>query len=323
MPRTTNDLIWAGVRASTKCRACGGDAPIDGMDLGGVYPCVQCGIEQHMDPHEWTEGLEKAHDVADLAGPGNGAFPSGKPLAHNEYAAIGNGQRVSVLVTTSFDPQNGIPLRLEVSPGHPLCEACHVPLELRSASDPLVVVCPRCAQSHAYSRPAGAPPEVVGVVGHHHEQGVHDVTAERDAGGAVAIRCPSCSAPLPAADIGAAVKCEYCGVTSRIGPAMRHAMGARDATPPRWWALLRGPSQGRRRAERAAAEEVSHELAEVDEELARAEKQHRSARKRMLFIFAIVVAWIVLLLLVLATGGYSPDFHHSAGNHSRRNPPPH
>ncbi len=252
--RTSGDLVWAGIRAATKCRACGGQAPIDGLDLGGVYPCIHCGIDQHMDVSQWNEGLQKAHDVADLAGPGPGAFP-GAPIADNPYASIGS-EHVKATIGTSYKMFESIPLSLETSPGNPLCEACHVPLFIESAGDPLVVRCPQCRQAHAYTRPPGAPADVVGVVGQHHEQGVRDAAAERDPGGAVAIRCPGCSAPLPVAAVGAVVRCAYCGVNSRLGPAMRRSMGAADATPPRWWALFRGPSQARQLGERAAREQA-------------------------------------------------------------------
>jgi hypothetical protein len=301
VPRTTGDLVWAGVRASIRCRACGGEAPIDGCDLQGPYPCIHCGIDQFMNREQWLEGLRDAHEVTDMCGPGEGAFPSAVSVADYKYAPIGR-EYVKAIISTSYSLGEGTPLKLEVSPGNPLCEACHVPMQLVSVADPLVVRCPQCQKSHAHPRPQGAPGEVVGIVGHHHEQGVQDVAAERDAGGAVAIRCPGCSAPLPIAAVGATITCAYCGVTSRLGPAMRRSMGSKDATPPRWWALFRGPSPARGRLEHAATERRAQSAAVPVSTFDRAElraQQREIDRKQQSKANLLVTGIIIVVAVVI------------------------
>ncbi len=264
--------MWVGIQASIKCRACGGQAPIDDFDVAGPYPCLHCGIDQHMDPAQWNEAMEDAHDVADLAGAGSGAFPALAALKDNRYRSIGV-QHVKAMIDTSYEVFESVPLHVDISPGNPVCESCHVPLEIVAAADPLKVRCPRCGQTHTYARPAGSPDDLVGVVSRQHEHGVRDVASDRDPGGAIAIRCPGCSAPLTEASVGAAIKCAYCGVICRVGPAMRRAVGANDARPPRWWALFRGPSQMRLRAVEQA-EEAARDAA------AKAERGRRAAEQR-------------------------------------------
>jgi hypothetical protein len=88
----------------------------------------------------------------------------------------------------------------------------------------------------------------------------------------VALRCPGCQAPLDVSAVGAAIRCHYCGITSRIGPAIRRSLGSKDVTPPRWWALFRGPSEARTRGERIARAEAERQA----QNAARAEQSARA-----------------------------------------------
>jgi len=135
-------------------------------------------------------------------------------------------------------------LRTTVSPGHPLCKACHVPLEV--VVEPNAVTrtrCPQCNDGATYALPPNAP-AVYGalrgiIAGEQRTDRPVARTAPwsgRRGGGGL----PACGAALAAGE-GEMVKCTFCSMTSRVPGklARRQRQGAPPPMVP-FWVLLEG-----------------------------------------------------------------------------------
>lgn len=119
------------------CKACGIRSPLGTLELDGQVECWGCGLNQAFDAAQWTDALGHAHDVADLSGPspeGQNPVPGRSIAGRSRHVGIGTEFTSSTKTQSSLIMDGGgtrtHPLRTTVSPGHPLCKACRVPLEV-------------------------------------------------------------------------------------------------------------------------------------------------------------------------------------------------
>jgi predicted RNA-binding Zn-ribbon protein involved in translation (DUF1610 family) len=142
-------------------------------------------------------------------------------------------------------------LKTSVSPGHPVCKTCHVPLEVWREGPATKTRCPRCGDAAAYALPEnaqGAYGPFCGVIAN--EQRVDRPIAKlgRTTAGVESIVCPQCGAGMNAGSGSELEKCPYCGLAVRIPGtlARQQRRGALPKMDP-FWLLLDGPSIGRQR----------------------------------------------------------------------------
>jgi hypothetical protein len=252
--------FWTGVECRFRCTACGHESPINHLDFDGSVMCLRCGIDQRFDREQWVEALEHAHAVGDLCGPNpQGRFSSGAPLASNQFARLGvehtfaeTGQRGVVIDASGMSHRS---LTIKAMPGHPLCSKCKSLLAVQNAAPGVLdVACTRCPERKRYEWPVDVVNRVSslsGVVCDEHEHGGHDAQVLQDASGAVAIRCPNCSAPLPVGE-HTVVHCGYCGIAVRIPAPTLRGLGHANPKTELWWLYFRGPSKERGRLEQEA-----------------------------------------------------------------------
>lgn len=146
------------------CSACGKRSPLATIDVDGQVECMCCGIAQAFDAVQWTDALGHAHDVADLAGPN----PEGQtPVPGRSIAGRSRHAKIGTEFTSSTKTQSSMimdargtrshSLRTTVSPGHPLCATCHVPLDVMLEANAITPTrCPRCNDSATYALPVNA-----------------------------------------------------------------------------------------------------------------------------------------------------------------------
>src|SRR5258706_13324357 len=68
-PRVDASGYWVAVRCSFQCQSCCFEAPLDSLDVDGSVECAYCGLRQRFEPRTWSEALDFAQAVGDLAGP--------------------------------------------------------------------------------------------------------------------------------------------------------------------------------------------------------------------------------------------------------------
>lgn len=252
VPRLVDeDMYWVGVRAQIVCRICGMRSPMNHLDTDGAVSCDNCGIDQAFDTNQWSRLLAHAHAVGDLAGPPPaGRFGDSDPsiAGINPFAAIGTKD------TWAFFDREGKrrgdvrnqSLSVCAAPGHPLCQGCRAPLALTAQTDTSITVrCEPCDASATYETPKRVREQLEGVVALGQAEGDRDVLLDEDPGGAVAIRCPECRAPLDVDVTSTLARCPFCQVSSRIAPAARR-VGASRGEPQTFWILFAGPSNLRK-----------------------------------------------------------------------------
>lgn len=225
-----------------------------------------CGIAQAFDAVQWTDALGHAHDVADLAGPN----PDGQnPVPGRSIAGRSRHAKIGTEFTSSTKTQNSMimdgrgtrthSLRTTVSPGHPLCKNCHVPLEVMLEPNTITRTrCPRCNDAATYALPAnasGAYGALRGIIAGEQRTDRPVARTARGHGGVEAVVCPQCGAALAAGE-GEMAKCTFCGMTSRVPGklARRQRQGAPPPMVP-FWVLLDGLSPGRKKLLRGRSED--------------------------------------------------------------------
>ncbi|MBI2392983.1 MAG: zinc ribbon domain-containing protein [Deltaproteobacteria bacterium] len=238
---------WACVlECDFACRACGMRSPLDGLDLDGTVECRRCGVQQTFDLEQWDEVLNFAEDVADCAGP-PGRLGKG-PVDGNPYAEIGVTHTFAektlsgmIIDGEGMKPRN---LRLRATPGVPLCERCHVPLDVQIDREEwkAQASCPRCHDRAVYDTPEGAferNGDIAAVLADDHRCDREPVHVHASPGGAaVAIACPRCDAALPVAGEATMVTCGYCGTPCRIPSRLLGKLASSAPKPKRWWILF-------------------------------------------------------------------------------------
>lgn len=244
--------------ADFTCKACGIRSPLATLDCEGQAECMGCGLRQAFDVVQWTDALGFAHGVADLSG------HVGDPLAaRSRHAKIGSE------FTSSTKTQNAMimdgggtrthSLRTTVSPGHPVCKTCHVPLDVWLEGATAKTRCPRCNDTAAYGLPAGverAYAAVRGVLANEQRTDRPIAKLGRTQAGAESIMCPQCGSPMQAGSGSELEKCSYCGLAVRI-PGTLARQQRRGAVPKMepFWILFDGPSPGRQRLARGKRED--------------------------------------------------------------------
>ena len=257
------------------CTACGKRAPLDTIDLDGEVECLGCGLRQAFDIVQWTDALAHAHDVADLAGPN----PDGQnPVPGRSIAGRSRHSKIGTEFTSSTKTQSSMiidgrgtrthSLRTTVSPGHPLCKACRVPLEVNVEQAGITRTrCPRCNDGATYALPSNATSvcgALRGIVASELRTDKPVAKIARGAGGGEAVVCPQCGAALAAGE-GEMVKCTFCNVMARVPGklARRQRQGELPPMVP-FWVLLDGISPGRKKLLRGRSEDDDDDDDDVD-----------------------------------------------------------
>jgi len=257
--------VFARVRLDFACPTCGWQTPLP-PSLAEHVECQGCKKSQEMPSPQWHSALELAHAVADLC------LWRGPVVPENEYQTVGK-QRC-------FAEWRGGLLQVHASPGHPLCAACHAPLEMRRGPEgEWLAHCAQCgarAECYLPERADFVAPSLLTVV---------DVSVH---GQAVAIQCPRCGGPLSVDDNAELATCQYCGTTSRV---------QRRAQPDGFWVLLRGASDARRQLERAVAARTRRVPARgLDPDTDAGERWNPRAEERRA-VRAVLAVWGACLLL--------------------------
>ena len=239
------------VRCERRCRSCGAWTPVNHLDLDDTFRCARCDLIQAFDAGVWQEALHHAHAVADLAG---------SELGGEELAAIGRTATTSSVEMSGMSTSGGVmrsrSLRLQAGPGHPLCRACRAPLEVTVHAADLHARCPGCGDEGTHiTAPAARQlaPGLLGALADDHRSDRPDAReVVSDGGGAVALRCPSCSASLELDPHSHFVRCGYCNTTSRVPSNTLFRVFHQQAVADPFWLLFRGPSPRREELERDA-----------------------------------------------------------------------
>lgn len=243
-PWAADGSYWVALEVRFECRSCGQSAPLNHLDVDGAVKCMHCGAEQRFDAERWTPLLAQAHAVGDLAGARG--VPGLAPL--NAYASIGKRETLMA--------QERPPLRIRMAPGHPLCSICRSPIVISArTAERVTTSCPGCRDTRVYELPVQARGRfrgLLGVLGPEHEQNRRDVKMEMDAGGALLIKCPNCTAPLAPSREYSVTNCQYCGVACRITPEAMWRAGIKSLRADWWWVLFQGPSEERQRLQATA-----------------------------------------------------------------------
>ena len=287
VPSDPAGRFWVAVRCQFQCRVCGHLSPLDHLDMDGSVVCLRCGMSQIFDVGSWNEGLEHAHAVGDLAGPhAEGRFPDREVsiAGINPFCDIGIGSSVAISQQSALVVEDGLmttrSLRVEASPGQPLCRRCRACLQVTEASGHrLALACPACGDSHAYEIPPQATAACAGlrgVMADEHRLGSREARVEQGGGGAEVIRCPNCSAAVTVSGASTIVDCGYCHVSLRIPGNTLQRMGHHEPRPLVWWLLFEGPSARRREL----ADQVREAAREAKREQRRAQERRAAARER-------------------------------------------
>jgi hypothetical protein len=279
-PRPAGEA-WVCLECSFRCRACGFLVPLNHLDMDGGVLCARCGLDQAFDVSAWQRALRQAHAITDT-------FGQHAHGAEEDVARLGE-KRCSVKRTID----GGSGFEVVISPGCPLCSRCHAPLRVTAAaSGETTAACAACATSESYVLPAAARKmmhgALKGVIAVEHRA---DRSADRAAvhvnqtPGAIAIACPTCSAPLPASAESKFVTCTYCKTVSRIPEHTWFALSGREPAGESIWLLFQGESQERAAFERAAQKhahklEVRAEGEQAREARMRAEREGRELAER-------------------------------------------
>jgi len=250
-PLRPDGLIWARFEAWFECRSCGMAVAVNHLALDGAVICGSCGVRQALPLKLWEDWLSQAQNVADLAG-------AAKPVATDpiwrELDATtreiywGIGKRISYFVHKSGSPLKRDPtFQVVVSPGHPLCERCSVPVQVSLEQAARARRwCPNCAEEAVFVLPPASARRfaaIKAVLAPEHLGDRPAVAASAAApGGAVALSCPNCQAPLTATDTGQLVTCSYCGAFARIPAQVWKTYYGQSEPVRRWWLLFEPPS---------------------------------------------------------------------------------
>ncbi len=263
VPPNPDGTYWCGVQTTFRCGACNRDSPLNHLDLDGHVTCLQCGVEQRYDIDIWGDGLELGHNIADLAGPnplGRQYHPPSQfDPDENPFVEIGRQYTHGTEETMMMSGSGTSQLTFKAFPGHPLCGKCKSPYRIVSRDQAVLTVqCPACQEVKRHALPPevhGRFKGIVGTIGADVDADMREARVNRDPGGAVAICCPQCSAPLDVAEGSTIVHCGFCRTNSRLTPATLRDLGRSDAKVLTWWLLLEGKSPQRVELENDYAEE--------------------------------------------------------------------
>jgi hypothetical protein len=156
-------------------------------------------------------------------------------------------------------------LKTTVSPGHPLCPTCRVPLEVMlEGVGGTRTRCPRCNDGATYGLAANAASTFAalrGVIAGEHRTDRPVARTTRGQSGALGVACPQCGAALAAGE-GEMVKCTYCGTTARVpGRLARRQIAGEPPKVDPFWVLLDGLSPGRKRLLRGKSDDDDDDFA--------------------------------------------------------------
>lgn len=282
-PARGDGRFWVMVRAEFQCRHCGHLSPLNHLDADGSVACLRCGFEQAADPQAWKQGLAFCHEVGDLAGSPEGRLPSvevsiGSENPHKDLGSMRASASFALHETVKHDGiEKSRNLRLEVSPGCPLCQSCHRPLEVEvTERGSLRSKCAGCGDAAMFQTTGEAlrlHKPLWGALGDEHRT---DRAAARlnapAAGGAVSIQCPTCGGALEMTVKDHFVSCKFCRTPARIPARLRSQVFREGVDKDRWWLLFEGPSPTRQRLLSKARKRREHE--------ARMAEQQRAAEAR-------------------------------------------
>jgi hypothetical protein len=234
------------------CRGCGLRSSLGGLDVDGEVECRRCGMVQAFDVSQWEEVLGFAHNVADLSNPA----PNDPIAQKGPYADIGPTNTWAELKLTGMVIDGGgmktRTLRLVASPGVPLCLKCKNPLDAAlDGNGNAQTRCGRCGETAVYALPSGTSgvyEDLKAAISDDHRTDRQVVKMKASpGGGAVAIACPTCNAPLPASD-STLVTCPFCNTAARIPTRAWYRM-VEPEKQQAWWLLFHGPSPARAKLE--------------------------------------------------------------------------
>ncbi len=227
-PRHDAGGYWVGVRCTFQCRSCGFAAPLDQLDVDGSVECAYCGLRQKFEPSTWSEALEFAHAVGDLAGPEpEGRFPDPSVWIGpaNPFRDIGETLTFSEFRQSGFEMTDGLTipksLQIQAAPGFPVCARCRTTLAVQAASDGrTTTTCSSCGDSATFTLPDRARSfgeALVAVVAQEHRVNRMNATvmAPSDAG-VSALVCPNCGAPLTLHGGDRTIRCQFCSAFCRV-----------------------------------------------------------------------------------------------------------
>jgi hypothetical protein len=258
--------VFARIHESDfECRGCGLRSPIT-VTFEAEVECPRCLLRQAFAPGQWEKALDVAHGVADLCGPDpEGRFAGMGPsiASKNPSKSLGveHTRTESTQCTTIIDGggMKRLTLRVSVSPGHPLCPRCHLPLLVTlDGHGGATTECATCSDRATYALPARSAekaPRLLAVIGEDLRTDRPSAKVDKvDAAGVAALLCPTCGAALPVTTGAELATCGFCHTTSRV--ARRAWARASSAVPPfePFWVLLSGPSDQRRKLSGAGAE---------------------------------------------------------------------
>ena len=281
LPRP-EDRFWVCLECTFQCRMCGFVVPLNHLDMDGGVSCARCGLEQAFEVRGWVDALRSAHAVGELSG-----AKAGTVDVDPEIAKV-----LATRTSITLEVPGANAFRATSSPGHPLCESCHAPVDVAPGTDGRVTVsCKACGASAVYVVPAAARKMTKGaleaVIAVEHRADRAAVKVEQTPG-AIAVGCPSCNAPLQASDASKFVTCSYCNTVSRIPDHTWFQMSGKDPVSESMWLLFRGPSQlheearrkNEQKAQKAEAAAKRAEARAASEENERARRLSDSEEKR-------------------------------------------
>ncbi len=258
---------WVAISCTFQCRSCSFAAPLDQLDIDGTVECAYCGLRQRFDPTTWTDALEFAHAVGDLAGPepeGRQPDPGVWIGTDNPYRDVGDASTFSELRQTGMHMVDGmtIPrsLQIKASPGFPVCKKCRVPLILQVTGDGSVrTSCSTCSETGSYALPERARSfgeSLVAVVADEHRVDRKSATESAPNEASVsALVCPSCGAPLDLHGSDRTIKCQFCSTFCRVPGRYLVRAGQDKIDPEVWWMLFTGRSARRRELENGSGDD--------------------------------------------------------------------
>ncbi|APR81719.1 Hypothetical protein A7982_07068 [Minicystis rosea] len=248
VPAPSQDTFWVAMRCAFTCNSCKFLAPLDGLDADGAVECAHCGLRQRFDVSSWPAALGFAHAVGDLAGPlpeGRNPHPWLWIGSENPYVAVGD--------SATFERVESGALSIDAAPGHPVCRRCHVPVAVHVTGPGAAETrCPTCGDTARYAITDDArkvAESVVAVIADEHRNDRLRAHAVATQAGVMALKCPSCGAPLGVPDSGGIATCTFCKAACIVPARVRTRARNETPEPDVWWILFQGASAKRRELE--------------------------------------------------------------------------
>jgi LSD1 subclass zinc finger protein len=136
------------------------------------------------------------------------------------------------------------------SPGAPLCESCHAPLDVKldeasRKSGRSSVAC-SCGENATYETPEAARQmaPLLATICTEHRTDRRDVKVDATES-AIAVRCPGCDAPLQASEGTKFITCTYCHTQARIPDRTWFKISKKEHVAEPMWLLFQNPSKVR------------------------------------------------------------------------------